>query len=311
MIALFMRNMGIVGLTLAASALSTPSVAHADTLFAVTPSGAAEEVFAFDGKQTIAKLSSHCIDARWTVISSSDAELVCEAPMNFGQSLVGQLLLGNSYSTSPRRFFRFNAAQVERLTRVQASGWMEVQMAFGQVRRTDFSGADFQNSILGFMAGAGGQFPIGTRFPNHALLGVKGETSGTGSSASWRITEVDANSPAASAGLVVGDLISKIAGRRVKDGDTVFSALAVAAKAPTYFVEVTREGKPVKLTVARSFRSPVAQVTTIVESAPPAPALVAPAASTADELAKFAKLRADGVITEAEFQAQKQKILAR
>jgi hypothetical protein len=40
-----------------------------------------------------------------------------------------------------------------------------------------------------------------------------------------------------------------------------------------------------------------------------APVVATPSASVADEIAKFAKLRADGVITEEEFQAQKRKLL--
>ena len=174
-----MKKMHIVAVM--ALAVSTP--AFADKMFAVTPSGAAEMLFPESPTVVIGKLSSKCIDARWKVISSSSNEVVCEAPMNFGQSLLGTMLLGNSYSTPPRRFFRFNVAEVKGISRVQASGWMELQMAFGQMRRTDFSGADFQNSILAFMESAGGKLPVGTTFPNHVVMGFDGPITSVGKEA--------------------------------------------------------------------------------------------------------------------------------
>ena len=51
------------------------------------------------------------------------------------------------------------------------------------------------------------------------------------------------------------------------------------------------------------------QVATAPE--PAAPAEARPAMSFADELSKLAKLRADGIITQAEFDDQKKKLLGR
>ena len=153
--------------------VSAPALA--DEFMAVTPTGAAEMLFPNHATEVVGKLSNKCIDARWTVISSNPTDLVCEAPMNMGQSVLGQMLMGNSYSTPPRRFFRFNVAEIYGVSRVQASGWMELQMAFGQMKRTDFSGPEFQNSIFSFMSAAGGTFPVDTRFPNHVMMGFKSE----------------------------------------------------------------------------------------------------------------------------------------
>jgi hypothetical protein len=148
----FGRLLFVVALTL----VSVPALA--DEFMAVTPTGAAEMLFPNHATEVVGRLSNKCIDARWTVISSTPTDLVCEAPMNMGQSVLGQMLLGNSYSTPPRRFFRFNVAETNGVSRVQASGWMELQMAFGQIKRTDFSGPEFQNSIFSFMSAAGGTF---------------------------------------------------------------------------------------------------------------------------------------------------------
>lgn len=98
--------------------VAAPTAAWADKMFAVTPSGAAEMLFASGQQETVSALSSKCIDSRWTVISSSATELTCEAPMSMGQSVLGQVLMGNSYSTPPRRFFRFNVSENSGVSRV-------------------------------------------------------------------------------------------------------------------------------------------------------------------------------------------------
>lgn len=263
--------------------------------------------------KTVGVLTSKCIDVGWTVISSSSTEVVCEAPMNFGQTLLGQLAMGNSYSTPPKRYFRFNLANLKGVSRVQASGWMELQMAFGQVRRTDFSGPEFHNSILGFLGGAGGQLPIGTAFPNHVILGVDGGMSLRGKEGGFDVTTVPEGYPAAKGGVQVGDRIIKIAGKKFKTDDEYLDATAKAARTSTYEIEVLRGGKITKLTLERAFRPSITETATPkpqVEVASPAVNVVQEL-SVADELSKLAKLKADGIISEAEFQAQKAKLLAR
>ncbi len=295
--------------TLVAAALMlTASPAWADKMFAVTPSGAAEMLFPEGAQATVSALSRKCIDARWTVISSTPAEVICEAPMNMGQSVLGQALLGNSYSTPPRRFFRFNVAEVNGLSRVQASGWMELQMAFGQTRRTDFAGPEFQNSIFNFMGAAGGQFPIGTTFPNHVVLGFKPMDVALGSYRGMRITEFAEPSAAAKAGLQVGDVVTAIDGKRFKKTDDYLDATAQAAGKAAYAVEYLRDGKKMTATVERQFRPAITQTPAAALVAPEP--VAAPPASIADELGKLAKLRESGVLTDTEFEAQKRKLLA-
>lgn len=296
---------------IAASMMLTTTPAWADKMFAVTPSGAAEMLFAENAQTTVSALSSKCIDARWTVISSTPVEVICEAPMNLGQSVIGQALLGNSYSTPPRRFFRFNVAEINGVSRVQASGWMELQMAFGQMRRTDFSGPEFQNSIFNFMAAAGGKFPVGTTFPNHVVLGFKPGDVQLGAYHGMRIDELDASSSAAKAGLQVGDIVTAIGGKKFKKSDDYLDATAQAAEKPTYTVEYLREGKRLTATLERQFRPTITQAVTAsaVNVASTPPTSVA-STSVADELAKLVKLRDAGILTDAEFDAQKRKLLA-
>jgi C-terminal processing protease CtpA/Prc len=127
-----------------------------------------------------------------------------------------------------------------------------------------------------------------------------------------RVTSVQEGSPAAQAGVQVGDVITAIAQKKFKGGDDFLDATARAAKQPTYAMDVMRAGKPMKLTVPRAYRPAldevvVAQVAAraIVSVANPLPP------SMADELAKLGKLKADGLLTQAEFDQQKAKLLAR
>ena len=289
---------------------STP--AFADEYFAVTPSGATEMMFAEPPTEVVGKLSAKCIDAHWSVTTSTATEVVCEAPLNFGQSLMGTLLMGNSYSTPPRRFFKYTVSTVGGVSRVQASGWMELQMAFGQMKRTDFSGPAFHNGAMNLMGAAGGKPPKGTTFPNHAFLGIGLEPVAVGKATNMRVTALQDGSAAGQAGVQVGDQITSIAGKHFKNGDDFQDALAKAAKTPTYAMEILHDGKPGKLTVTRAYRPAFTEETVAAAAAPVTVTLTnAPQLSVADELAKLGKLKTDGLITQSEFDQQKAKLLAR
>jgi hypothetical protein len=297
--------------------LGVPQTVLADEYFVVPPSGQTETLFEAGVADTTDKLASKCIDQGWTVISTTDTMVVCEAPMNFGQSLLGTILMGNSYSTPPRSFYRFNVANVQGMSRVQASGWTELQMAFGQMRRTDFSGAPFHNGAMNFMGAAGGLLPPGTTFPNHVIVGV--DLDEVYSKQGVRVSSVKAGGPGEVAGIQAGDMINRLAGKKINSSADWFDGAAKAARTENYEVEFTRSGRKQKVTVTRAFRPPVEAVAPknadeITEGELPQSQSVSgitmqQALSPADELAKFAKLRNDGIISEEEFAAQKAKLL--
>lgn len=237
----------------ALAALAFPSVALADKPIAVTPNGATETVWPLGLDATIARIASRCMDARWSVVDQQRFQVTCEAPLSVGQSILGQLALGNSYSTPPRRYLRFSVVEIEGRSRVQAGGWIEVTMAFGQVRRTDLSGASFHNNMMGFMVSAGGQLPPGTTFPNHIFLGVDGGFTRDG----YVVREVVAGSPAEQAGIQPGDVITRLANKRVGNDEQYFDASARASESATYRVEIRRGGRSTRLEVARAFRPAV------------------------------------------------------
>jgi len=222
---------------------------------------------------------------------------------------MGQMLMGNSYSTPPRRYFRFNVAEVNGVSRVQAAGWMQLQMAFGQIQRTDFSGPEFHNGMMNFMGSAGGKLPVGTTFPNHVVMGVDTETIIQGKYRLPRVTKVYSGSAAERADLRVGDVLTNVAGERIKNYDEdALDAAARATKAATYQVELYRDGKPMTVTLQRDYR-PTWNEAVVAPADPPETPTAIPALSIADELAKLAKLRDDGTLTAAEFENQKKKLL--
>lgn len=243
------------GFILSLALVSSPALA--DKHFAVTPSGATEVLFDAPARQVIATLSNKCMDNRWQIVAATETQLTCEAPMSFGQSLLTTLAIGNSYSTPPRQFFRFNVAEINGVSRVQASGWAELQMAFGQTRRNDFSGASFHNSLTGFLLSSGSRLPTGTIFPNHALLGIEGDyVPHERSYVGLRVSAVAPGGAAEEAGVQVGDLIVRIANKRFKHDEDYLDATAAAASRPAYKIQVLRAGgsRPVELELRTVFR---------------------------------------------------------
>lgn len=292
-----------------------PAAALADKPFAMTPSGATEAIFDMPVTNASDALVNGCVDAGQTVISSTSTVVVCEFYLNTTESVLGALLLGNQYSTPPRSYVRFNAAELRGSTRVPANAWLETQMAFGQIRKQDLGSDHFHNEVMGFLASAGGRFPPGTVFPNHAYIGLRWETA-LSPEKGLRVIEVAEGGPAEEAGVQLGDVVTAIARERIKDGSDVLDGLHKAARSDTYEVALYRGGKKMSLELPRRYRQTetapelpvVAELVEQPEVAAQITQVISPV-SIADELAKFAKLHSDGIITDDEFEQQKAKLL--
>lgn len=291
---------------------TTASIAHGEELFAVTPSGNSEVFFGEPPEAVAQKIANACMNRGWAVSNVSSSELTCEARLNEQQSIMGQLLLGNAHSTAPRRFLRFSIAEQDHRSRVQGSGWLELQLVGGQVNRSDISNqAQFRNSLMFFLTAAGGKVPPGTRYPNHADLGVNGHKVVIDRQAALFVDQLSSGGAAERAGIQAKDIIFRVAGKRVWDERSLLSGTEKAAEKPSFEVELFRGEAKKKVELAREFRAPATEtvepfqiskmgVETASLSTPP---------SLADELTKLAKLRADGFITEEEFKALKADLL--
>jgi len=139
---------------------------------------------------------------------------------------------------------------------------IELQMAFGQLKRTDFVGPEFQNNIINFMTQAGGKLPLRTSFPNHAALGVQTVDASLAKGRGLRVTSIVPGSAAEKAGIQIGDTVTGIAHRRFKNSGVCFDAATKAAETPTYEIEILRSGAELKLNVDRQFRPNITEAVT-------------------------------------------------
>lgn len=287
--------------------------AHADAVFAVTPGGRGEAIFDKPVDDTLSTLSNLCMNKGWSITTSTTSQLTCEIQLSMGQSIMGQLLMGNSYSTPPRQFVQFSIGEIGASSRVQVSQWVELQMAFGQVRRNEINTPAAINSEISFLLEAGARLPPGTRFPNHVVVGVDGTDTPHEGKQGYRVNKIAENSSAHRAGVQEGDVIYEIAGKRWKDFNGYLDATEKAAKATSYPIKLERAGQRHTLTLTSDFRpSIVAPAVAAAEEVTSPPVTLTPVGnigSIADEIAKLAALRTQGILTESEFQAQKARLL--
>lgn len=117
------------------------------------------------------------------------------------------------------------------------------------------------------------------------------------------------------AGLLDGDIVVRIAGERIKDNNDVSDGLHKAIRDESFEVQFYRGSEKMTTQVPRTFRNtagPLPEPSKIVgPNNPNATTIVQNELSVAEELAKFAELHEQGVLTDEEFAAQKAKLLAR
>lgn len=301
--------MKLVNTALLVGALLVAPSAFAGKFFAVTPSGKAEANFSGSAEETSNAIASKCMDATWSVVKTSEQEVVCESPLTTGRQLLAQMAMGNAYSTPPRRFFKFNIVEMGGISRVQSGGWIETQMPFGQVQKVDLAGPDFHNSMINFLQSSGGKLPIGTTFPNHAVMGFDAAMAMSGKYVVIQVTSVNPHTAAERAGILPNDTVTSIAGRKFKNIEEYYEAIERAAQTSTYPIEILRNSEKMTLTVDREFKPAITETAASKASASVA-SEAKPSNSIADELAKLLKLKEQGVLSAAEFDAQKKKLLA-
>jgi len=96
--------------------------------------------FAEAPADALGKIAGRCMDRNFTVKESDDRHVVCMQTMSGLKGALTQVLIGNSYSTTPTNNIRFQAIAVPGGSRVQFSQWIETQMAFGQIQRVEMDG---------------------------------------------------------------------------------------------------------------------------------------------------------------------------
>ncbi|MDF1836148.1 MAG: PDZ domain-containing protein [Alteraurantiacibacter sp. bin_em_oilr2.035] len=300
-----------VAAALFCAAISTP--AFADEIHAVTPSGATEAYFDLSLVDLSDTLANQCVDLGWTMVSSNETAVACELPVSFGNRLLSALV-SPSYSTPPRQYLRFNMAGARGFSRVQVTGWQEIQTAFGQNQRTDMQSENYHNGAMGFLVGIDGLFPEGTTFPNHAFGDFTSQVVEDPRDG-LLITQVNDGGAFHRAGIREGDILQRIAGERTKDGNDLSDGMHKAIREATYEVQFYRNGERMEVQVDREFRAtigPLPEPSFVASGASPAATTIVQqeAFSVAEELDRFADLLERGIISQEEFDIQKNRLLS-
>jgi len=123
-----------------------------------TQSGFPEGVFRGANLEDVkAKMMDGCMSKGLIVYESTTNQIVCGKVMEGSDAVIGQLIVGNSYSTTPERKVRFVLYKVGDDVKVTAQQWIETQMAFGQVRRQELKSNNQVNDIQNFLFSLGAE----------------------------------------------------------------------------------------------------------------------------------------------------------
>ena len=102
------------------------------------------------------KLAIICADKSASIVEQDDRHVLCQKEVTGGKGILAQALLGNSYSTTPQLMVRFTILKDGEFSRVQASQWIELQMAGGQTRQNEINGQKQRRALEDTLVNAGG-----------------------------------------------------------------------------------------------------------------------------------------------------------
>lgn len=230
--------------------------APTETLQFSTASGRPEAIFmTADVSEAAGQVASGCMNAGMTVVSNNGYQVTCEVAMSMTQSVMTQLVIDNSYSTTPRQFIQFNLADTGEAVRVQATGWVETQMAFGQMQRmpTDQT-VNWRNQVQQMLFAVGGVPSSGTVDSSKkprigfqmAELGVDGSA---GNSGAVFVSGVFPEGPAGAAGLRVCDRIESVNGTKIVNSAGYALEVSKASDGVPFKFIVDRDGEKLEFEI--------------------------------------------------------------
>lgn len=124
----------------------------------LTQSGYPEAIFEKSSTESVkAKIIQGCDNRGAMVLESSNNSVVCSKTMSGGDAVLAQVLIGNSYSTTPEQKVRFTIYPVGKSIKVSARQWVETQMAFGQMRQQELNSNSQFNDMQFFLNSLGGR----------------------------------------------------------------------------------------------------------------------------------------------------------
>ena len=123
-----------------------------------TQSGYPEGIFrGADIEQVRGKLMDGCVSRGYIIYDSTSNHVICGKTMEGGQAALAQMLVGNSYSTTPHQKIRFIVYKTGTDIKVTAQQWIETQMAFGQVRTQELKRNNQINDIQNYLFSLGAE----------------------------------------------------------------------------------------------------------------------------------------------------------
>lgn len=128
------------------------------TLIKPTASGYPEGSFSNTSVEEVrSKLIDGCSSRGIFVQDTVGNQVVCGKTMEGMDAVLGSLVVGNKYSTTPERKIRFVIFQSGADVKVTAQQWIESQMAFGQIRRQELKNNNHNNDVQQFLFSLGAQ----------------------------------------------------------------------------------------------------------------------------------------------------------
>lgn len=140
---MFLKKLLIVCAT-----LMIVACAQQQALLKQTSSGYPEGVFQNANVEIVrSKLLDSCSSRGYIVYETTGNQIVCGKTMSGSEAVFAQMLVGNSYSTTPERRVRFIIYQSGNNVKVTVNQWIESQMAMGQIRKQELNSNNQNNSI--------------------------------------------------------------------------------------------------------------------------------------------------------------------
>lgn len=150
-----MKHLVVVAAVIFALTACAPQQA----LLKPTSSGYPEGIF-FNTTVEIVRsklIDDGCSSRGVMVQEAAGNQVVCGKTMEGGDAVLAQLVVGNSYSTIPEQKIRFVLYQSGTEVKVSAQQWIELQMAFGQLKRQELNNNNQRNYIQQFLFSLGAQ----------------------------------------------------------------------------------------------------------------------------------------------------------
>lgn len=127
-----------------------------------TPSGKPEAMFRNARLSEVSnKMVGVCAQVGASVDVAESNRVVCRKALEGGEAVMTQVLIGNSYSTTPDSVIAFTLVKMGRDVRVYADQYSETIMAFGQPKRVNTMGnANFNIMMQVFEKLGGDPYPF-------------------------------------------------------------------------------------------------------------------------------------------------------